>query len=92
MQNRQLTTWVSEDEYVQIDAEWQEQLELREGLKDKPNEFKRYEDKLKEANIMRNHSDAYHREGKNSAAYKLDIKYKTLIEDALDTTWGIPIE
>ena len=35
MQNRQLTTWVSEDEYVQIDAEWQEQLELREGLKDK---------------------------------------------------------
>ena len=41
MQNRQLTTWVSEDEYVQIDAEWKEQLELGEGLKDKPNEFKR---------------------------------------------------
>ena len=92
MQNRQLTTWVSEDEYVQIDAEWKEQLELREGLKDKPNEFNRYKDKLKEANMMRNHSDTYHRKGKNSAAYKLDKKCKTLSEDALDTTWGIPIE
>ena len=47
---------------------------------------------MKEANMMRNHSDAYHRKGKNSAAYKLDKKCKTLSEDALDTTWGIPIE
>ena len=47
---------------------------------------------MKEADIMRNHSDAYHRKGKNSAAYKLDKKCKTLSEDALDTTWGIPIE
>ncbi len=92
VQNRQLKNWVSEDEYVQIEAEWHEQIELREELKDKPNEFKRYEDKLKEANIMRNHSDAYHRKGKNSAAYKLDRKRKILSEDVLDTIWGISIE
>ena len=34
MQNRQLQTWLSENEYVQIEVEWQEQLELREELKD----------------------------------------------------------
>ena len=27
VQNRQLQTWLSEDEYAQVDIEWQEQLE-----------------------------------------------------------------
>ena len=61
VQNRQLQTWLSEDEYAQVNIEWQEQLELRNDLKDKPSELQRYEDKLKEAIMMRNRSDAYHR-------------------------------
>ena len=84
MQNRQLQTWLLEDEFTQIDAEWQEQLEIREELKDKPSELKRYEDKLKEAIMMRNRSDSYHRKGKKSAAYKLDSKCESLCEDALE--------
>ena len=79
-----LQIWLSEDEYAQFDIEWQEQLKLREELKDKPSELKRYEDKLKEAIIMRNRSDAYHRKGKKSAAYKLDGKCESLCEDALE--------
>ncbi|MDC1209186.1 hypothetical protein N8005_07635 [Litorivicinus sp.] len=67
-----------------MDAEWQEQLALREELKEKPTELKRYEDKLKKAITMRNRSDAYHRKGKNSAAYKLDSKCESLCEDALE--------
>ena len=84
VQNRQLQTWLSEDEYAQVDIEWQEQLEIREELKDKPSELKRYEEKLKEAIMMRNRSDAYHRKGKKSAAYKLDRKCESLCEDALE--------
>jgi hypothetical protein len=84
VQNRQLQTWLSEDEYAQVDIEWQEQLELREELKNKPDELKRYEDRLKEAIMMRNRSDAYHRKGKKSAAYKLDSKCESLCEDALE--------
>ena len=84
VQNRQLQTWLSQDEYEQVDIEWQEQLELREELKDKPSELKRYEEKLKEAIMMRNRSDAYHRKGKKSAAYKLDTKCESLCEDALE--------
>ena len=49
MQNRQLQTWLSQNEYEHVDVEWQEQLEIREELKDKQDEWKRYEDKLKEA-------------------------------------------
>ena len=84
MQNRQLQTWLTDDEYEQIAAEWDMQKLFREELKDKPSELKRYEDKLKEAIMMRNRSDAYHRRGKMSAAYKLDSKCESLCEDALE--------
>ena len=46
VQNRQLQTWLSEEEYEQLEYEWQEQLELRNELKDKPSYLKRYEEKL----------------------------------------------
>jgi hypothetical protein len=84
VQNRQLQTWLSEDEYAQIEAEWQEQLALRETLKHKPSDLKRYEEKLKEAIMMRNRSDAYHRKGNKASAYKLDSKCESLCEDALE--------
>ena len=84
VQNRQLQTWLSENQYAELEQAWQEQLELREEHKDKPDELQRYEDKLKEAIMMRNRSDAYHRKGKKSAAYKLDSKCESLCEDALE--------
>lgn len=39
VQNLQLQTWLSEEEYLQIKADWQEQLELRSELKDKPSDL-----------------------------------------------------
>ena len=84
VQNRQLQRWLIEHEYAQIEAEWQEQLELREELKDKPSELKRYEKKVKEAIMMRNRSDAYHRKGNKTSAYKLDSRCESLCEDALE--------
>jgi hypothetical protein len=68
VQNRQLQTWLSVDGYEQIAAEWDTQKHFREELKDKPSELTRYQNKLKEAIMMRNRSDAYHRKGKKSAA------------------------
>ena len=59
VQNRQLQTWLSEDEYAQVDIEWQEQLEIREELKDKPSELKRYEEKLKQATFYYNRAEGY---------------------------------
>ena len=84
VQNRQLQTWLSADEYEQIAVEWDTQKLFREELKDKPTELKRYEVKLKEAIMMRNRSDAYQRKGKKSAAYKLDSKCERLCENALE--------
>ena len=45
VQNRQLQTWLSKDEFEQLEYGWKEQLELRSELKDKPTDLKRYEER-----------------------------------------------
>ena len=57
VQNRLLQTWLGEDEYAQIEAEWQEQIKLRKELKDKPTDLKRYEEKLREATFNFNRAE-----------------------------------
>ena len=84
VQNRQLQTWLSEDEYAQIEAEWQEQLELRSELKDKPSDLKRYEEKLREATFNYNRAEGYSSKGKHSTAKKFYNKSESLCEDALE--------
>ena len=84
VQNRQLQTWLSEDEYAQIEAEWKEQLELREELKDKPSELKRYEEKLREATFNYNRAEGYSSKGKNTTAKTFYDKSESLCEDALE--------
>ena len=84
VQNRQLQTWLSEDEYAQLEAEWQEQLALRETLKDKPNELKRYEEKLKQATFNYNRAEGYSSKGKNTTAKKFYDKSESLCEDAIE--------
>ena len=84
MQNRQLQTWISEDEYEQLEYECQEQLELREELKDKPSDLKRYEEKLREANFDYNRAEGYSSKDKHSTAKKFYDKSESLCEDALE--------
>jgi len=84
VQNRQLQTWLSEDEYTQFEYEWQEQLELRSELKDKPSDLKRYEEKLREANFNNNRAEGYSSKGKHSTAKTFYNKSESLCEDALE--------
>ena len=84
VQNRQLQTWLSEDEYEQLEYEWQEQLELRSELKDKPSDLKRYEKKLREATFNYNRAEGYSNKGKHTTAKKFYNKSESLCEDTLE--------
>ena len=84
VQNRQLQTWLREDEYEQLEYEWQEQLELRCELKDKPSDLKRYEVKLREATFNYNRAEGYSGKGKHDTAKKFYNKSESLCEDALE--------
>ncbi len=92
VQNRQLQTWLGEEEYEQLEYEWQEQLEyewqeqleLREELKDKPTDLKRYEEKLKQATFNYNRAEGYSSKGKHSTDKKFYDKSESLCEDAIE--------
>ena len=84
VQNRQLQTWLSEDEYALLEYDWQEQLELRNELKDKPSDLKRYEEKLKQATFNYNRAEGYSSKGKHNTAKKFYNKSESLCEDALE--------
>jgi hypothetical protein len=84
VQNRRLQTWLSKEEYEQLEYEWQEQLELRSELKDKPSDLKRYEEKLKQATFNYNRAEGYSSKGKHSTAKKFYDKSESLCEDALE--------
>ena len=86
VQNRQLQTWLSEDEYAQLEYEWSEQLELREELKDKPSDLKRYEEKLREATFNYNRAEGYSSKGKHSTAKKFHNKSEKLFSVAAKNT------
>ena len=84
VQNRQLQTWLSDDEYEQFEYEWKEQLELRSELKDKPSDLKRYEEKLREATFNYNRAEGYSSKGKHDTAKTFYNKSESLCEDALE--------
>ena len=84
VQNRQLQTWLNEEEYQQFEYEWQVQLELRSELKDKPSDLKRYEEKLREATFNYNRAEGYSSKGKYDTAKKFYNKSESLCEDALE--------
>ena len=84
VQNRQIHTWLNEEEYEQLEYAWQEQLELREELKDKPSDLKRYEEKLREATFNYNRAEGYSSKGKHNTAKKFYNKSESLCEDALE--------
>jgi tetratricopeptide (TPR) repeat protein len=84
VQNRQLQTWLNEDEYAQFEYEWQEQLELRSELKDKPSDLKRYEEKLREATFNYNRAEGYSNKGKHNTAKTFYNKSESFCEEALE--------
>ena len=40
VQNCRLATWLAEDEYESFESDWESQQQIREELKDKPNELR----------------------------------------------------
>ena len=84
VQNRQLQTWLNEEEYEQLEYEWQEQLELRNELKDKPSNLKRYEEKLKQATFNYNRAEGYSSKGKHNTAIRFYDKSESLCEHTLE--------
>ena len=84
VQNRRLATWLTETEYEGVKSDWKSLQQNREELNDKPDELKRYEDKLKKAIFNYSRAEGYSTKGKHSTAKKFYNSSESLCEDALE--------
>ena len=89
VQNRRLATWLTEAEYEGFESDWESQQQIREELNDKPNELKRYEDKLKKAIFNYSRAEGYSTKGKHSTAKKFYNSSESHCEDALEILQAI---
>lgn len=68
VQNRTLETWLTEDEFAEIDARWAQQKRSRASSKDKPDALKEYEARLKRAQFFDGKAQGERKQGKLNAA------------------------
>lgn len=84
VQNRQLQTWLTAEEYARFEDDWCEQIELREFLKEKPEQILEYEKRLKRASLTYGKADSLSGRGYHKAAQKLldqaDTEFERLAE------------
>ena len=84
VQNRWLTTWLTEAEYEGFESDWESQQQIREELNDKPDELKRYEDKLKKAIFNYSRAEGYSTKGNHSTAKKFYTSSESHCEGAFE--------
>ncbi|MTJ04770.1 MAG: hypothetical protein FH759_08785 [Sediminimonas qiaohouensis] len=84
VQNRRLQNWLTVDEYAAIDELWDEQRDLREELKDKPDAIVEYEERLRRAIFYDNRANHYRKQGKSRSAEEMRSKSVSALEDMLE--------
>lgn len=84
VQNRDLRTWLTEDEYSSYVAECASQSALRDEIADKPAEVVEYEKRIKKAQFAYNKAERNSQRGKRSVAGKGFNRADTLFERALE--------
>ena len=82
VQNRRLATWLTEDEYESFESDWESQQQIREELRDKPDELRRYENKLHQATFNNNEAERFRKKGNKDKATELRNLSNTQCEEA----------
>jgi len=84
VKHRWVAIWLTEDEYESFESDWESQQQIREELRDKPDELKRYEDKLKKVIFNYSRAESYSTKGKHSTAKKFYNSSESYFEDTLE--------
>jgi hypothetical protein len=84
VQNRRLATWLTEAEYEGFKSDWESQQQIREELNDKPDELRRYENKLHQATFNDNKAERFRKRGNKDKSTKFRNLSESHCEDALE--------
>ena len=84
VQNRRLVTQLTEDEYESFESDWKSQQQISEELKDKPDELRRYKNKLHQATFNDNKAERLRKRGNKVKSTKFRNLSESHCEDALE--------
>ena len=84
VQNRRLATWLTEGEYEKFESDWESQQQIREELRDKPYELRRYENKLHQATFNNNKAERFRKIGNKDKSTKFRKLSESYCEEALE--------
>lgn len=85
VQNRTLQTWLTADEFAQIDYRWASEKERRESMYgEKPAAIVTYEERFQKIIFLNNRADGYEAKGKREAAKKLRVQVEGGLESLLE--------
>ena len=84
VQNSRLAIWPTEEEYECFVSDWESQQQIREELKDKPGELRRYENKLHQATFNDNKAERFRKRGNKDKSTKFRNLSESHCEDVLE--------
>ena len=84
VQNRRLATWQTEAEYESFESDRESQQQIIKGLKDKPDELRRYENKLHQGTFNDNSAERFRKRGNKYKSTKFSNLSDSHCEDALE--------
>lgn len=85
VQNRDLQTWLTRDEFAEIEARWVNEKDRRLSMYgEKPDAIREYESRLSKAILTYNRADSYSQQRKHAAAKKLMAQSQVQFEHALE--------
>ncbi|KPN63024.1 hypothetical protein AKJ29_02420 [Aliiroseovarius crassostreae] len=94
VQNRQLRSLLGEEAYARFEDDWQQQIELREVLENKPKEVLKYEKLLKQATFTYVKAETASQQGRHKIARELldksDAQFCRVAEYLAENVVGNP--
>jgi hypothetical protein len=75
---------LTQEEYENFESDWESQQLIREELKDKPDELKRYENKLHQATFNDNKTERFRKRGNKDKLTKFRNLSESYCEEALE--------
>ena len=84
VQNRDLETWLSKEEFARFSDMWSEQKILRQQIKDKPAEVITYEAMVHKGQLYENRAEGYAAKNKSDTAQNMRHKAEREYERALE--------
>ena len=84
VQNHQLKTWLSDDEFKEMEDDWKSQQSIRDDLSSPPAEIIEYKKRLQKVTLTYSRAESYSHRKRSTTATKMFYKSEVLAEELIE--------